>query len=81
MTDIFNDYRWHSCIEPNKGISKKKIVRSLLATEENKAKFTKISDGGNVLIHKSSQALWRFSDDGKRIEPLYQDNPITEDEL
>lgn len=81
MTDIFKDYGWTSHIEPKRGISGKKIVRSIVASEENLAKFDMISSNGNALIHKSTNALWKFSDDRKRIEPLYSDDIITEDEL
>ena len=32
---------------------------------------------GELLIHRSSRALWRISDDGKRIEPAFSDDIIT----
>lgn len=32
---------------------------------------------GELLIHRSSRALWRVSDDGKRIEPAFSDDIIT----
>ena len=81
MIDIFNGYGWTSHVEPKRGISGKKIVKSIEASEKNLAKFTRISSNGNALIHKSTNALWKFSDDKKRIEPLYSDEIITEDEL
>ena len=32
---------------------------------------------GELLIHRSSRALWHVSDDGKRIEPAFSDDIIT----
>lgn len=32
---------------------------------------------GELLIHRSSRALWRVSDDGQRIEPAFSDDIIT----
>lgn len=79
--NIFEDYRWHSIAEPNAGISKKRIIRSLPAKAANLAKFIRISKDGSFLIHKSTKALWKFSDDHKRIEPVFKDDVLTEDSL
>jgi len=32
---------------------------------------------GELLIHRSSRALWRVSEDGQRIEPAFSDDIIT----
>ena len=79
--DIFEDYRWHSSMEPTASISKKKIIRSLLAKTANLNRFIRVSKDGSFLIHKSTKALWRFADDQKTIEPVFQDDVLTEDNL
>ena len=81
MTDIFKDFKWNGYTEPRRGISSKRIVRSLVASEENKSKFDHINANTNMLVHKSSRALWKFSDDHKTIEPVYTEDVLTEDEV
>ena len=80
-TNMFNDYFWHSCLEPKKGIAGKRIIRSIKADSDEMNHFMKISKDGSFLVHKSTKALWKFSDDGKTIEPVFKDDVLTEDEL
>ena len=80
-TDIFEDYQWHSCSEPKRGISGRRIIRSLPVRASVMEKFRRVTSNSNFLIHKSSSALWKFSEDGKRIEPVFQDDVLTEDKL
>ena len=79
--DIFKDYRWHSIIEPQKVISQKRIIRSLPAKTATLSRFIRISKDGSFLVHKSTKALWKFSDDHKTIEPVFKDDVLTEDSL
>lgn len=81
MDDIFNDFRWHSSMKPTRTISKKRIIRSLPAKSASLSRFTRISHDGSYLIHKSTKALWKFSDDRQRIEPVFKDDVLTEDNL
>lgn len=81
MTDIFNDYKWTGYTEPQKGISGRKIVRSLVASEENLKKFSRVSQNSSMLVNKSSKALWKFSSDKKTIEPIYDNEVVTEEDL
>lgn len=80
-TDIFRDFFWHSVTGPEPGVSGRRIVRSLPVTAANLERFRRIAKDGNLLIHKSSQALWKFSDDRKTIEPVFQEEILTEDKL
>lgn len=81
MTNVFEDYRWHSCAEPRRGISEKRIIRSLPVKASIMEKFRRVASDSSFLIHKSSRALWKFSEDGKTIEPVFQDDVLTEDKL
>ena len=78
--DIFEDFRWHSSMELNERVPKKKIIRSLVANKENLNKFIRVAKG-SFLVHKSTKALWKFSDDQQIIEPVFQDDVLTEDIL
>ncbi len=79
--DIFSDYRWHSSMEPQEGIARRRIIRRLPARRANLSRFIRISRDGSFLIHKSTKALWKFSDDHKTIEPVFKDDVLTEDTL
>lgn len=68
-------------MEPTKLIAKKRIIRSLPAKTANLSRFMRVSKDGSFLIHKSTKALWRFSEDQKSIEPVFQDDVLTEDNL
>ena len=79
--NIFENYSWHSCLEPQRETMRKKIIRKISASSPEMSRFMRISKDGSSLIHKSTKALWRFSDDGKSIEPVFKDDVLTEDEL
>lgn len=79
--DFFNDYRWHSSVEMTKDIAGKKIVRRLNNTASNRNRFIRVASDSDFLIHKSAKVLWRFSDDGKSIVPVFDDDTLTESNL
>lgn len=81
MTNIFTDFKWHSSMEMPENIMHKRVVKSLPVTASNLNKFMRVGNNGSFLIHKSSQALWKFSSDNKTIEPVFQDEVLTEDQL
>ena len=78
-TNIFKDYRWHSVMKPEQGISGKRKINSLQANPSNLSHFNKVASGEKLLIHKSTKALWKFSDDKKSIVPVFKDDVLTED--
>lgn len=79
--DFFENYHWHSSLELNEDIRGKKIIHSLTATQKNKDRFLKIASNSNFLIHKATKELWRISEDGTKIEPVFPDDVLTEDNL
>ncbi len=79
--NFFRDYDWHSSIELEKSLRGKKIVRRVANTEKNRGHFLRLSSDSDYLIHKSSKALWRISDDGGSIESVFDDDILTEDNL
>lgn len=79
--DFFKNYNWHSSLEVNDGLRGKKIVKKLTATKKNRERFLRIASDSNFMIHKSTKALWRISDDGDSIVPVFPDDILTEEDL
>lgn len=79
--DFFKEYNWHSSLEVDNNLRGRRIVRRLTATKKNINRFLRLSSDSNFLIHKSSKELWRFSDDGDSIVPVFPDDILTEDDL
>jgi hypothetical protein len=75
------DFEWHSAIGVDSIASgQRPVVRRLRNTRQARGMFHAAS-AGKFLIHKTSQALWRVSDDGKAIEPVFDSDVLTEDDL
>lgn len=79
--DIFKDYRWHSSMELKPGIASKKIIRSLPAKTAALSRFQRVGKDGSYLVHKSTKALWEFSEDKQTIRPVFRDDVLTEDTI
>lgn len=79
--DFFDDFHWHSSLEINEGIKGKRIIRKLTASKRNQNKFLRIASDSNFLIHKATKELWKFSEDGSMIEPVFPDDVLTEENL
>ena len=79
--DFFNEYRWHSSLEINEAISGKKIITKLANSRNNRNKFLRVAKNSDFLIHKPTKALWKISEDGKSIVPVFDDDILTEDSL
>lgn len=79
--DFFNEYKWHSSIQMDQKISGKKIISKLKNTKTNGNKFLKVASQSDFLIHKSTKALWKISQDGVSIVPVFDDDVLTQDSL
>lgn len=79
--DFFNKYRWHSSLEINEEITGKKIITKLANSRNNRGKFLRVAKDSDFLIHKSTKSLWKISEDGKSIVPVFDDDILTEDNL
>lgn len=77
--EIFDNFRFHSCIGIDFALDgRKKFVTRMANTTNNRRQFTASSD--NTLIHKTTKCLWRTSEDGNFIEPVFSTDVLTEDE-
>jgi len=80
MDKIFEDFHWHSSIGIDDALgSDKKFVTRLKNTK--KARMNFVTAGDDLLIHRATQALWRISEDGNCIEPVFGSDILTEDDL
>jgi len=79
--DIIKDFKWHSSTGVTADVvNNKKIVRKIKASDKRQmSKFMRT--GKDLLIHRSTKALWKFSDDGETIIPVFEEDMLTEEDL
>jgi len=91
LEGLLNQKQWHSAIGfdiVDESNQRKKVA--VLNNNENRSMFeaagyssqVRVASGsgstpGELLVHRSSRALWKVSDDGQRIEPAFSDDIIT----
>ena len=79
MKNVFDDFYWHAAIGMDEELNvNKNFVVKMANTEENRGHFIKAGD--NLLIHKTTQALWITDDEGS-IVPVFGSDILTEDEI
>lgn len=77
--DIFEGFHWHSSIGIDVELDgRKKFVTRIPNTRKARSMFIACN---NLLIHKTTKALWKISDDEKSIEPIFPTDILTEDDL
>lgn len=94
LADILSKEQWHSSFEYG-AIKSQKSKKALLNTKDNRELFVSAGyksskvivgskknayNNGELLVHKSSRALWKISNDGKYIEPAFEDDIIISEE-
>lgn len=78
----FNNYTWHSTTElDGHSLFNKKIKRISTSDETAIQSFSRFKPESKLLIHKSTKALWKFSDDGEYIEPVFAEDILTSNDL
>lgn len=77
----FNSFSWHSALMPDENMLNNKKVKNLQANEDNLQSFSLFQPQSKLLIHKSTKALWKFSDDGKSIHPVFAQDILTSKDL
>ena len=79
MNDIFDGFAWHSAIGIDETlVGNKRFVTKVPNTKKARSMF---AQAGDLLIHKTTKSLWKFSDDGTSIEPVFSSDVLTEEEL
>jgi len=80
--DILEDFQWHSSISLDKNVvAKKKKVKNIKASSKVIAGFMRVGADGDYLIHKATKALWKFSEDGSHIEPVFEEDILVDEDL
>jgi hypothetical protein len=80
--DIFDHFAWHSSIGIDASLDgSKRFVTRLPNTSRERAAFVSVAGGDNMLIHRTTRALWRVSDDSSCLEPVFPTDILTEDDV
>jgi len=78
--DIIDSFSWHSSVGIDDALdTNKKFVTRLAASMSNLGLFVKAGD--ELLVHKTTKALWKFSEDHKSIEPVFGSDILTAEDL
>lgn len=79
--EFYDDFVWHSAIGIDDTMNGNKKFYTKLPNNKRARGMFIIAADGKLLIHKTSQALWRVSQDGKSIEPVFNTDVLTEEDL
>ena len=81
MRDFLEEFSWHSSIGIDDAIKdNKRFVTRMRNTKRARGMFVSAGDG-DLLIHKTTRALWKLSKDGKSIEPVFDTDVLSEEDL
>lgn len=79
--DIFEKFSWHSSIGIDESFDgSRRFVTKLPNTAATRRHFVATADGGNFLVHKTTKALWKISEDNQMIEPLFPTDILSEEQ-
>ena len=80
--DIFDEFLWHSSIGIDASLSdNKRFVTRIANTPRSRKMFVASSDDNQMLIHRTTRALWKLSQDKKFIEPVFDTDVLGESEV
>ena len=77
--NFFTSVSWNSVTGMDGALNDGKIITAMKNTTANRAFFVEAGDG--LLVHKTTKALWRQSDDGKMIVPVFESDVLTAEDL
>lgn len=82
MSDFdFNSFSWHSSIMPDQNMMNNQKIEKIKASKQNLQCFSLFQPQSKLLIHKATKALWKFSEDGKTISPVFAQDILTVKDL
>jgi len=77
--NIFDNFSWHSSIGIDESLDgNRRFVTRLPNTAATRRHF--VASGDNFLIHKTTRALWKVSDNNESIEPLFPTDILSEEQ-
>jgi hypothetical protein len=78
--DILENFLWHSAIGIDASLEgNKRFVTRMANTAKARSMF--IAGDGNVLIHRTTKALWKLSTDKSSIEPIFDTDILGDAEV
>ena len=81
MSEYYDDFSWHSSTGINKKDSKSNSLSRLANNDKNLEMFKVATIESKLLIHKATGKLWRFSEDGAVIEPVFDSDVLSCEDL
>jgi len=79
--DMYEDFQWHSATGITKDFGKMQSINKLEASDSNIGKFIRGSNDSDYLVHKTTYSLWKFSEDGSIIEPVFDEDVLCEENM
>jgi hypothetical protein len=76
---VVSSHQRHKTALDNSPANRRLFIAAGMPGNQRHAALAGSGKAGELLIHRASRALWRVSDDGKRIEPAFEDDIITID--
>ena len=80
MDDIFDSFSWHSSIGIDADLAGNKSFVTRIPNNKTAMTHFTASTDNSFLIHRTTRALWRISDDKKTIEPIFPSDVLTSEE-
>lgn len=77
---VFDDFRWHSATGLDAALSGAENVVVRLPYNARVASMF-VAAGNDMLIHKTTKCLWKMSKDKKAIEPVFNNDILSEDDV
>ena len=77
--DILEGFSWHSAIGIDCALDGKRFVTRVPNTRRAAGMFE--SAGNDLLIHKTTKCLWKLSENGKFIEPVFSNDILSDDDV
>ena len=78
--NLFEDFQWHSSIGLDSLLQERsQFVTSMPNNRLARSMF--VEAGDSTLIHKTTRALWKISDDKASIVPMFSTDILTEEEV
>ena len=75
--DIFDNFSWHSSIGIDESLKGNVKFVTRVANNNGAMRHFIASGDNNFLIHKTTRALWKVSEDKKTIEPVFPTDVLT----
>ena len=79
MDNLFDDFQWHSSVGIDDIVAEEHFVSKMANNTINLKQF--IAGGDKMLVHKTTKALWQFSEDNQTIVPVFSSDVLTADDL